>query len=69
MNQKIRYHAVQEIELSWDPRRCIHTAECIHSLPEVFDAERRPWIKPAGAMPNEIAGVIERCPSGFTDEA
>jgi uncharacterized Fe-S cluster protein YjdI len=46
MKQKIRYYAGQDIEITWDPRRCIHTAECIHSLPEVFDTERRPWIDP-----------------------
>jgi uncharacterized Fe-S cluster protein YjdI/CDGSH-type Zn-finger protein len=64
MKPKIRYYAGQDIEITWDPRRCIHTAECIHSLPEVFDTERRPWIDPAGALPNEIAAVIDRCPSG-----
>jgi uncharacterized Fe-S cluster protein YjdI len=46
MNKKGRYSAGQESELSWDPRRCIHSAECIHSLPEVFDTELPPWIEP-----------------------
>ncbi|HLS47662.1 MAG TPA: (4Fe-4S)-binding protein [Gemmatimonadales bacterium] len=59
-----RYYAAQEIEITWDPLRCIHAAECVRGLPEVFDHTRRPWIRPAGALPNEIAAVIERCPSG-----
>ena len=37
MKQKIRYYAGQDIEITWDPRRCIHSAECIHSLPEEPD--------------------------------
>jgi uncharacterized Fe-S cluster protein YjdI/CDGSH-type Zn-finger protein len=64
MEQKIRCYAGQEIEISYDVRRCIHAAECLRGLPEVFDNARRPWIEPAGALPNEIAAVIERCPSG-----
>jgi len=39
MNKQIRFYARQEIELTWDPRRCIHSAECIHSLPDVFDTD------------------------------
>jgi uncharacterized Fe-S cluster protein YjdI/CDGSH-type Zn-finger protein len=64
MEQKIRYYAGQEIEISYDPRRCIHAAECLRGLPAVFDNDRRPWINPAGALPNAIAEVIGRCPSG-----
>lgn len=64
MEQKIRYYAGQEIEISYDAGRCIHAAECLRGLPEVFDTARRPWIQPAGALPNEIAAVIDRCPSG-----
>jgi len=56
MTQKIRYYAGQEIELSYDSRGCVNTPECIHSLPEMFDPECRPWIQPAGTPPNAIAG-------------
>lgn len=64
MEQKIHYYAGQEIEIIYDVRRCIHAAECVRALPEVFDTTRRPWVQPAGAMPNDIAAVIERCPGG-----
>jgi CDGSH-type Zn-finger protein len=30
----------------------------------VFDADRRPWVDPAAADADEIAAVIERCPTG-----
>lgn len=62
--EKIRYYAGQEIEISYDANRCIHATECLRGLPAVFDSARRPWIQPAGALPNVIAEVIERCPSG-----
>ena len=45
MEQKTRDSAEQELEMSYDPRRCHHTPECDHSLHEVFDAEP-PWLDP-----------------------
>lgn len=54
----------EDIIIRYDVARCIHAAECADGLPEVFDAERRPWVDPDGARPNRIAAVIHRCPSG-----
>lgn len=33
-------------------------------LPAVFNVENRPWIQPERASADEVAEVIERCPSG-----
>ncbi len=44
--------------------RCIHAAECVRGLPVVFDKNRRPWVLPGAAAAEEIAAVIERCPTG-----
>ena len=52
------------IEVSFDLDRCIHVGECLLTLPEVFDLERRPWIDPDAADPEAIAEMILRCPSG-----
>ena len=32
--------------VTFDPKRCIHAAECVHGLPEVFDPKAQPWIQP-----------------------
>src|SRR5262245_26984377 len=61
---KVRHYADQDIEISYDVRRCIHAAECVSGLPAVFDAARRPWIVPAAASADEIARVVVKCPSG-----
>jgi uncharacterized Fe-S cluster protein YjdI/CDGSH-type Zn-finger protein len=55
---------VKIIDITYDDRRCIHAAECVRSLPAVFDRARRPWIQPAGASADAIAAVIAKCPSG-----
>jgi uncharacterized Fe-S cluster protein YjdI/CDGSH-type Zn-finger protein len=52
------------IEVTFDLDRCIHVGECLLSLPEVFDLQRRPWIEPNAADPDMVAATVERCPSG-----
>jgi uncharacterized Fe-S cluster protein YjdI/CDGSH-type Zn-finger protein len=52
------------IEVSFDLDQCIHIGECLRRLPETFALDRRPWIAPDGADPDDTAAVIERCPSG-----
>ena len=60
----VRHYTDDAIEITYDPHRCIHAAECIRELPAVFDSGRRPWIVPSAASADEIAKVIARCPSG-----
>lgn len=64
MCDMVRAYADKEIAISYDPRRCIHAAECTHCLPAVFDNARRPWIMPSGVRADEIAALIAKCPSG-----
>ena len=54
----------ERIEVTFDPARCLHAAECVRGLPQVFDTKRRPWIDPDGAEPEAVAEVVRRCPSG-----
>ncbi len=61
---RIHQYEGESIEVSYDARRCIHAAECVRGLPGVFDPSARPWVSPDGATADEIAGVIERCPTG-----
>jgi uncharacterized Fe-S cluster protein YjdI/CDGSH-type Zn-finger protein len=52
------------IEVSFDLDLCTHIGECLRRAPEVFELRRRPWILPDRAGADEIAAVVERCPSG-----
>ncbi|MFF5408283.1 (4Fe-4S)-binding protein [Streptomyces misionensis] len=53
-----------EITVTFEARRCLHAAECVRGLPEVFDPDRRPWIRPDNAPADRLAEVVRRCPSG-----
>ena len=59
-----KVYANDRIEVIWEPAFCIHVAECLRGLPDVFDAQRRPWIIVDNASPDEIADVVQRCPTG-----
>lgn len=50
--------------VTWDKHRCIHFEACVHGLPDVFDPDRRPWIKPDEADPDALLNVIRHCPTG-----
>ena len=64
MTRKIRTYEAEELVVEYDLKRCIHAEECIHGLPEVFDATSRPWIDPSKAAPADLMRTIERCPTG-----
>jgi uncharacterized Fe-S cluster protein YjdI len=59
-----RVYRNDQIEVTWEPAFCIHVAECLRGLPRVFDSWRRPWIVVDNGSPDEIAEVVQRCPTG-----
>ncbi len=64
MNAEPKRYPSPGIDVTYDVQRCIHAAECVRGLPQVFDTTRRPWIQPEQASPDQVAAVIERCPTG-----
>ena len=55
----------RDVTVSFDASRCLHAAECVRGLPEVFDTSQRPWIQPdASDDAARVAEVVRRCPSG-----
>jgi uncharacterized Fe-S cluster protein YjdI/CDGSH-type Zn-finger protein len=59
-----RAYTAQGVTVFYDRGRCLHFAECIRGLPEVFAARKRPWIQPENASAEDVAEVVRRCPSG-----
>jgi len=60
----IRDYDGDGIRVHWDSSKCIHTAICLRSLPDVFDVDSRPWIDTSAADTAAIAATVESCPSG-----
>jgi CDGSH-type Zn-finger protein/uncharacterized Fe-S cluster protein YjdI len=59
-----RDYETGSIRVHWDSIRCIHVGICLRALPEVFDTARRPWVDIEAADADEVAGTVERCPTG-----
>ena len=59
-----RAYTAPGVRVFYDRDRCLHFAECVRGLPEVFDVEKRPWIQPGKASAEQVAEVVRRCPSG-----
>lgn len=53
-----------EVVIVWRPKLCIHAAECVKALPEVYNPNEKPWIKPKNATGAEIRAQVAKCPSG-----
>lgn len=53
-----------EITVVWKPKLCIHAAECVKALPEVYDPKASPWISIENATTEELKEQIGKCPSG-----
>jgi uncharacterized Fe-S cluster protein YjdI len=52
------------ITVHFDGDICIHSENCVNSLPEVFRPTQRPWILATAASADAVAGAIHKCPSG-----
>lgn len=64
MKKKVLKYDNDEITVHYDVTRCIHAEKCVDGLPDVFVPNRKPWIDPNKASADEIADVIETCPTG-----
>jgi len=64
VGRKLQRYQGEGIGVTFEPARCIHAAECVRGLPDVFDPQRRPWVEPGRAANEAIADVVRRCPTG-----
>jgi predicted GNAT family acetyltransferase/uncharacterized Fe-S cluster protein YjdI len=54
----------REISILWKPELCIHAGICVKTLPNVYNPQERPWIKPENASSEELINQVAKCPSG-----
>lgn len=64
MRSKIHSYKGETVTVEYDVVRCIHAEECWRRLSAVFDTQKRPWIQPDQATPEQIIETVSHCPSG-----
>jgi uncharacterized Fe-S cluster protein YjdI len=60
----LRDYEGKGIVVHWEPKLCIHAANCIRGLPGVFDPNARPWVTVDAAGADDIGAAIRTCPTG-----
>jgi len=60
----IKEYSNGELTVVWKPKKCIHAAECVKALPNVYNPDEKPWIKAENASTEELKAQIAKCPSG-----
>ncbi len=60
----IKEYSNGELTVIWKPKLCIHAAECVKALPQVYDPKKKPWITAENASKEELIEQINKCPSG-----
>ena len=53
------------LEVTWDSKVCIHSGNCVKSLPQVFKVDNGKFvIDPSAAEDDKVRAVVQSCPSG-----
>jgi uncharacterized Fe-S cluster protein YjdI len=63
MEKKIEY-SNGDITIIWQPGLCQHSGICVRMLPDVYQPNNRPWVKPENAATDQLIYQINHCPSG-----
>ncbi|MFC5383622.1 (4Fe-4S)-binding protein [Arcanobacterium hippocoleae] len=54
------------VDVSFDSDLCIHSGNCVRSMPEIFNVKARPWVNPSVADTAQKAdflrNVVSTCP-------
>lgn len=53
-----------DITVTWEPSKCIHSAVCFKGLPKVFNPKKKPWISLSNSDTETIVNQVKQCPSG-----
>lgn len=63
-NNNIKEYTNGEVTVLWEATKCIHSANCVRNLPEVFKPKEKPWVKIENSTSEKIISTVKKCPSG-----
>ncbi len=49
-----------DLQVLCKSQRCVHVAECIRTLPRVFNPLAKPWVRIEAASADAIVQAVER---------
>ena len=63
-DQNMKEYSNGEVTVLWDASKCIHSANCVKNLPEVFKPKEKPWVQMENSTSENIISTVNKCPSG-----
>jgi uncharacterized Fe-S cluster protein YjdI len=64
MKSPVQHYEKGDLTVTFDPRVCTHSGECVRGLFDVFDVSKQPWVHLDGAPAEKVVEQVKRCPSG-----
>jgi uncharacterized Fe-S cluster protein YjdI len=64
MKDPVQRYTKGNLTVTFDPRVCTHSGNCVRGLFDVFDVSKRPWVRLNGAPAERVVDQVKRCPSG-----
>jgi len=64
MKDPVQRYTEGDLTVTFDPRVCTHSGNCVRGLFTVFDVSKRPWVDLKGADAERIVAQVRACPSG-----
>lgn len=64
MTDPVQRYTKGDLTVTFDPRVCTHSGNCVRGLFDVFDVSKRPWVNLAAAPAEHVVEQVKRCPSG-----
>jgi len=61
--EAVKEYSNGEVTVYWRSELCIHSANCLIGLPEVFNMKKKPWINVHASNSKDIMKTIDTCPS------
>ena len=58
-----RVYENDEIRVFWYADRCQKAKQCLMGSWQAFDLSRRPWVDVNAIPADELAAIIDRCPT------
>jgi uncharacterized Fe-S cluster protein YjdI len=60
----VKEYSNGEVTIIWKNGLCIHSANCVKGLHEVFNPKSTPWINASASTTEKIIEQVKKCPSG-----
>lgn len=59
-NSPIKEYSNGEVTVLWEASKCIHSANCVKNLPEVFKPKEQPWVHLENSNTEKIISTVHR---------